>query len=300
LLLGLVPLTGGKLEMSYILNILLAAIAVDLLFRATRKQGLLRLPLGAVVLALLLALLSSYLAEARNGIIGELFLGTSSLVLYLIETRRQRGGRRAFAVGVVLLVLLMSFGFLNYLGDARWRTFTETATIAWDIDEVLAWRDKERYPFPRLANGDLVDISAYQRVAFIHAGLREIREHPLGVGYGRNAFVHALRQKEEAEVGHAHSGWIDLGIGGGIPALVLWAAFLGSLLVSGATRYFRQADPHALWLFLLTTGYAGRMGIDSVSRDHMLQIFFFLALYLLAMSMSSNEEALVATAEDLE
>lgn len=297
---GSVPLTGGKLEMSYILNILLATIAVDLLFRATHKRGFLRLPLHAVVLALMLALLSTYLAGARNGILGVLFLSFSALTLYLIETQRQHGARRTFAAGAILLTLVVGFAGVSYHSDARWRTFVETATIAWDIDESLAWRDSHRYPFPRLANGDLIDSSAYVRVAFIHAGLREIGKHPLGVGYGRNAFVHALRQTEDAQVGHAHSGWIDLGVGGGIPALVLWAAFLASLLITGAIRYFRDDDPHALWLFLLTTGYAGRMVLDSVNRDHMLQMFFFLGLYLLAMSLPPNDEGLTAPAKGLE
>lgn len=285
LLRGVVPLTGGKLEMSYILNILLAALTVDLLFRACHRQGFLRFPMPAVVAALLLALLCSYLAGARNGIIGVLFLSVSAITLYMIETWRRHGGGRALGGGVLLLVAMIGFAVTSYRSDPRWQTFVATVPIAWDIDTHRTWLDSDRLPYPALPDGTSVDPSAYLRIAFIHAGLREIEAHPLGVGYGRNAFAHALRQNGEARVGHAHSGWIDLGVGGGIPALVLWAAFLGSLMATGALRYFRHADPHALWLLLITTGYAGRMVLDSVNRDHMLQIFLFLGTYLLTLSL---------------
>lgn len=285
LLEGVVPLTGGKLEMSYILNILLAALTVDLLLRTCRRSRFLRLPLFAVIAALLLALFAMYLAAARNGVIGVLFLSVSALVLYLIETWRRHGGKRALGGGVLLLAIVISFAVTSYRNDGRWQTFAATVPIAWDIDTHRTWLDSEHLPYPTLADGTPAESSAYLRIAFIHAGLREIEAHPLGVGYGRNAFAHALRQNEEAKVGHAHSGWIDLGVGGGIPALVLWAAFLGSLMAGGALRYFRHADPHALWLLLITAGYAGRMVLDSVNRDHMLQIFLFLSAYLLTVSL---------------
>ena len=139
-------------------------------------------------------------------------------------------------------------------------------------------------------NGVAVDASAYTRVAFIHAGLRLIGERPLGVGYGRNAFVHALRENgSDAQVGHAHSGWIDLGIGAGIPAVMLWLLFMGSLMVTGGVRYFRDQNPHGLWLLFLASGYLGRMVLDSVNRDHMLQMFLFLAGYLLVMSTRDDQ-----------
>lgn len=270
--------------MSYILNILLAALTVDLLWRACQRPPFLRLSLPAVVAALLLALFAAYLAAARNGSIGVLFLSVSAITLYLIETWRRHGGRRALAGGMLLLAAVASFAIVSYRSDARWQTFAATVPIAWDIDAHRTWLDSEHLSYPVLPDGEPVEASAYLRIAFIHAGLREIEKHPLGVGYGRNAFAHALRQSEAAQLGHAHSGWIDLGVGGGIPALLLWAAFLGSLMAAGAMRYFRHDSPHALWLLLLTTGYTGRLVLDSVNRDHMLQIFLFLGAYLLVTS----------------
>ena len=190
--------------------------------------------------------------------------------------------------GAVALLLVSGFATFNYQGDSRWQVFSESAAAGWDIDHNRAWIDAKHNPWPLLSNGEGVDNSAYLRVAFIHAGLRLIAEDPLGVGYGRNAFAHALRQTQEAYVGHSHSGFIDLTIGGGVPALLLWLAFVISLMVIGGQSYFRDGSSHGLMLFFLTTGYSGRMLLDSVNRDHMLQIFLFFVGYLLTVMWSER------------
>ncbi|MDO8314110.1 MAG: O-antigen ligase family protein [Rugosibacter sp.] len=290
LLRGLVPLTGGKLEMSFILNMLLAALTVDLLFRACHARRFLQLPWKVVIGAAAISLTSLYLAGARNGVIGLLFLAVSASLLYSIHRIRQQGVRRGMLGGAMLLALVMSLAVISYQADNRWPAFMESTALGWDIDGQRAWMDIDHAPLPVMKSGVAVDASAYIRVAFIHAGLRLIEELPLGVGYGRNAFSHALRETGvDAQVGHAHSGWIDLGIGAGIPAVVLWLLFMGSLMVTGGVRYFRDQNPHGLWLLFLASGFIGRMVVDSVNRDHMLQIFLFLAGYLLAMSIRDDQ-----------
>jgi len=290
LLRGLVPLTGGKLEMSFILNMLLAALTVDLLFRACHARRFLQLPWGLVIGMVAISLTSLYLAGARNGAIGLLFLAVSGSLLYSIHRARHQGVRRAVLGGAMLLALVMSLAIISYQADKRWPAFMESAALGWDIDGQRAWMDIDPAPLPVMKSGVVVDASAYTRVAFIHAGLRLIRELPLGVGYGRNAFAHALQETGvDAHVGHAHSGWIDLGIGGGLPAVVLWLLFMSSLMVTGGVRYFRDQNPHGLWLLFLATGFIGRMLVDSVNRDHMLQMFLFLVGYLLIISMRDDQ-----------
>ena len=290
LLRGLVPLTGGKLEMSFILNMLLAARTVDLLFRACHARRCLQLPWQAIIGAVAISLTSLYLAGARNGAIGLLFLAVSASLLYGIHRIRHQSVRRGVLSGAMLLALVTSLAVISYQADERWPAFMESTALGWDIDGQSAWKDIDHARLPVMKNGVAVDASAYTRVAFIHAGLRLIGERPLGVGYGRNAFVHALRESgSDAQVEHAHSGWIDLGIGAGIPAVMLWLLFMGSLMVTGGVRYFRDQNPHGLWLLFLASGYLGRMVIDSVNRDHMLQMFLFLAGYLLVMSTRDDQ-----------
>lgn len=308
----LVQLTGGKLEMSFVLNILLAILTVDLFCRASRRPALLRMPLAAVAALLLLALTSSLLAGARNGIIGIVFLSLSAISLLIFDQHHRLGPRRTVAAAAAIILGITALGIASYRTDPRWQSFVETVPLAWDIDQSDAWMDGDLYGRPMLSECRhlehgawrcyraecrptlpecrYVEASAYLRIAFIRAGLRLIDEHPLGYGYGRNAFVHALRQHyPSAQLGHAHSGWIDLGLSGGIPALILWAAFLGSLMWRGWRTFFDKANSHGLLLFFLATGYAGRMMLDSVNKDHMLQMFMFLAGLLLILTAPQPE-----------
>lgn len=286
------PLTGGKLEMSFVLNLLLAFLTIDLFCRATRRTPLLRLR-GAAVIALgVLALACSYLAGARNGILGVIFLSFSATSLFVFDQRRHLGPFRTAAVAGAIVAALAAFATVHYRSDSRWQAFAETAVIAWDIDRHTTWLNQVAQPWPKLADGRNVDLSAYIRIAFISAGTHLVAEHPLGHGYGRNAFVHALRkQHPEAQVGHAHSGWIDLGVGGGVPALLLWAAFIAGLIWRGWRSFFDDNNACGLLLFFLATGYAGRMALDSVNKDHMLQMFLFLAGLLLVLTTPPRKAA---------
>lgn len=290
-----VHLTGGKLEMSYLANILLAGLTVDLLYRAAGSGGFLRAPVVGVIATLLVALASTFLAGARNGLLGTVFLSLSALTLFVVDRFRRRGFRAAVIASMLLVCMIGAFAFGSFQADRRWESFGESARLAWDIDNNRAWVDSASVAFPKLSDGREVDTSAYLRIAFIHASLRLISDNPLGVGYGRNAFAHALRQTETTNVGHAHSGLMDLGIGGGIPALILWVALIASLVVVGWRRYFRDNDPHGLLLLLLATGYLGRMTLDSVNRDHMLQIFMFLVGYLLTVSSVTRQHQAAAS-----
>lgn len=278
-----VPLTGGKLEMSFVLNILLAFLVVDLFCRATRRPALLRLPLAVVVATLLLTLVSSLLAGARNGIIGIIFLSASALSLFVFDQHHRLGFRRTLTAAVAIMAGVAGLAAANYHTDPRWQHFSETAQLAWAIDTDTGLHDVEA-AWPRLANGEPAETSAYVRIAYIRTGLRLIEDFPLGYGYGRNAFGHALQARGQPVRGHAHSGWIDLGIGGGIPALALWSTLLGSLMWRGWRTFFNDGNAHGLVLFFIATGYAGRMVLDSVNKDHMLQMFLFLIGILLVVT----------------
>src|SRR3989338_9017294 len=142
-----------------------------------------------------------------------------------------------------------------------------------------AWIN-EALPQPRLANGQTVDWSNYSRIARIRAGLSLMADHPLGVGFGRNAFGHAVEQKYGLRTSHSHSGIIDLGVGIGVPGVLLWLAFLGALLRLGYRGMRESHSFAALALLFLTAGYSFRMLVDSTIRDHMLQMFLFLAAFL--------------------
>ena len=277
LLRHIVPLTGTKLELSFIVNIMLAIIAVDLFFRAATGQRFLRLSVSTMLTCLALGVGANYTASARNGMIGMVLLALTTVALFLFRARAQLGLHKVLGIAAAVIVSMGIFATASYKADPRWQVFAETARIAIDIDTHRSWYAPDIYPLPLLANGQPVDESAYQRIAWLRSSARIATAVPLGVGYGRNAYRRALvRMGYEAHLGHSHSGFVDLLAGGGIPAVILWLVFVGTLFVTGWRAFIRRNLPAGLLLAILVAGFASRMVLESVGRDHMLQIFFFL------------------------
>lgn len=279
---GKTMLTAGKLEISYWNNLLLAFLAVDGLSRWRYRQAVTALPLSVLVAGILLAFLSNLAFGARNGIIGSGMLLFSLALLVLWRERQRIGTGKAVGFVASAIALTGLLAWANYQLDPRWMPFEETAQIAWHGDSD-AWLHPESASFPLLGSGESVEPSAYLRIAWIRAGLDLVAEYPYGVGYGRNAFGHALRKTMDTQLGHSHSGLLDWTIGVGLPGLLLWLGFLSWLVALGIKRYFVGKDPAGLILAFVVGGFFGRMLLDSINRDHMLVVFFLVVFILVTL-----------------
>ncbi|MDP3538055.1 MAG: O-antigen ligase family protein [Azonexus sp.] len=276
-------LTAGKLEISYWNNLLLAFLAVDALSRWLYRQSLSALPTPLIIFGILTVFASNLAFGARNGMIGSLILLSSLALLVIWHERKRIGSAKAvgFVGGAILVIVTLSWA--NYQLDPRWVGFKETAQIAWQPAASDVWLHPDGAVMPKLKSGEPVEASAYFRIAWIRAGLDVIADYPWGVGYGRNAFGHALRKTMETRLGHAHSGLIDWTIGVGVPGLILWLGFLSWLVVLGIRRYFIRQDPAGLILTFAVSGFFGRMLLDSINRDHMLMVFFLVLAILVSL-----------------
>jgi hypothetical protein len=280
---GTTTLTAGKLELSYWNNLLLSFLVIDVLARWLYRQSLSALPTPLIVGGIFAVFVSNLAFGARNGVIGSILLLSSLALLVIWHERKKIGSAKAVAFlgGAVLLVSTLAS--LNYHLDPRWSRFTETARIAWNPAASDAWLHPDDALLPQLASGVPVEASAYFRIAWIRAGVDLVADYPWGVGYGRNAFGHALRKTMETRLGHAHSGLIDWTIGVGIPGLILWLAFMIWAAALGIRRYFVAHDPAGLVLTFVVGGFFGRMLLDSINRDHMLMVFFLIVAVLVAL-----------------
>ncbi|MEJ2060254.1 MAG: O-antigen ligase family protein [Gammaproteobacteria bacterium] len=189
---------------------------------------------GAV---LLLTLFGLYIQNMRTALVIILVMAAAVFTPWVY--RAVLGGKRfrlwriaATVLGLVVVVTVV-MGYVQR--DPRWKTFGETFPIAWDIQSHDAWLvvcDWEHGAdcVPRLPNGKRVDISNYLRVAWLHASLDEIIRHPLGVGYSRSALGHALKLDypgRDISVTRAENSFWSIGIGAGIPGLLLMMSLLG-------------------------------------------------------------------------
>lgn len=277
--------TGSRTLESYVNNMLLAFLMGDLLARDRAKEFL---PWKASITIVLIAicLVNTVFIGTRHGWIGVGMLTVSGFMIYYIQGWRRVGKKGLFLMPLVLV--LLAFGaWTTWKTDHRWVTLKETLPIAWDIDTHKAWIDHNKHPFPTLPNGQVVDASNYERPAWIHAGLRMVANRPFGAGFSRHAFGHEIARlypdSESASGMHAHSSIIDLAVGGGIPAVLLWTAFVFTLIWCGGVAYFRHGSGAGLLLVFLTSGFFGRSLLDSVMRDHSMEQYIFIVAFLLPM-----------------
>jgi O-Antigen ligase len=283
---------GGPDKANYVTNLFLVFLFAEGFQRLTGMGRVLRIGNAVLVLFVVAGLLAEYATGMRNGV-AEVGISLLVLAVLFIRSNRQRAAFPALLGGAAVSVAIVgALAYLNYQSDPRWRTFEETAAIAWDTNTHKSWLNEQKYPLPRLRDGNFVDGSAYERITCIKEGGRLVLDHPLGIGFGRNAYGHGLKAKfGEGGLGHSHSGIIDLAIGTGFPGALLWLAFVGSLIIVGWRRFAAAPDYPPLLLLLVATGYGSRMLVDSIIRDHMLQQFLFLAGLLAALSVLRAERA---------
>lgn len=270
-------LMAGPDKASYLSNIALVVLLSDLLTRLRIGRRLLPVSGWALAAALVLVL-SSVLAETiRSGLVvsGVLFL--CAIGLYLTSPTRVSRGAWLARTGIVACILVTIAGIIVLAGSIKpgssWQKMNDAVPIALDTETHKTWQNVHQYPLPKLADGSAIDESTYLRVAWMKEGLVASTEYPLGVGFGRNVFGHAMQAKYGVWIAHSHSSFIDLLVGIGIPGVLLWFAFLASLLWFAA-RGLVHGWGCALFLFVVDFGT--RMLIDSNVRDHMFQMFMFL------------------------
>jgi hypothetical protein len=269
----------GRDRASFSLSVGMAILASDVIHRLMRREPLLGWHTPVVFGLTAFMIVAMVLAGARNGLIGMFFLFGSAICLWFSGHTAKREALLRLLPFVLLMALL---AWVAIKSDARWQKFADTVPIALDTEHYRAWLTRTDYP--HLPDGQVVDDSAYERIAWMKMGLElAIHYYPLGYGYERWVFGQALLPIYHGTAGgHSHSGYVDLLLSVGFPGLLLWLTFVAGVLVFAVRNYRRAHSPLALLLFFLVMSFNGRMVLDSVWRDHYLQTHFFLVAFLVA------------------
>lgn len=286
-------LSAGPGKASYLTNFFLCALVAEL---SLRMDGHRNLGVSAKALTGLLALcaVSVYFEAMRNELfdvgVFMFFLGSVGYVKYA-----KHAPARAFLVASASIIVLVGASVVDVAVDPRWKSLWATIPIALDTTRHLAWLNGRRFPLPHLPDGRVVSASNYLRIAWLKEGLREIVAHPLGVGFGRSAFGHALKLRYGSLSGDTglNNSLLTIGIGTGIPGLVLWMGWFLSL-GKFAVRYFSgPAAFYARFLLLVVLAFGVRMAMDNVMQNYTLeQVLYFVGLLgLLCISPVSGSHA---------
>ena len=200
---------------------------------------------------------------------------------------------------VILMTLLLigaagTYGLSKHLErTSSWLVMTDNMKIGIDIDHHDFWKNRETFPRPVNAIGQLVDISTYERTAWFTAGLRLLKENPQGYGLVHHSFGSLalakwpdFYQPRGHLKGATHSGWLDLALGVGIPGIALiWICLLASW-----TRSFKAKG---LWYTYASWGIPVMLLtylIAEVSGSHFLEMLFFMIALFCGLTLPPSKE----------
>lgn len=283
-------LTDGPDKASFLTNMLLAFLLSELFLRLSGKPRTFRINNGVFAVILVLVLLSLYAEGTRNAVLALFVMGIGFIALYWAGTRRAHRQRRYFVIASCLFVVLV-VSLFHATASKRgitWDRMMATAPVALDTQGNKNWLNTRKYGLPRLPDGNAVEESTYLRIAWLKEGLQLVAEHPLGIGFDRNAFGRGLQLKYGEGRGHSHSGLLDMAIGTGVPGVLLWIAFLGSLAWLGLRRFLVTGTYAGLALLFVTLDFSTRLLLDSMTKDHMLQQFMLVVGLLAAQAAGAS------------
>jgi len=219
-----------------------------------------------------LALLADVALRVRNGTVVSVVLLVTAIVS--IVRRQPRF--------LLLILVVATLGGVSMARDSRWGGLKESLATGWSSPSSY-WLTGDQTQRPTTTSGADIEDSAYLRAAWAHQAVLTIGEHPLGLGFGRNAFGRAVAEKYGFPgMVSSHSGWLDFALGAGLPGLALLLITAG-LAIRGGWRQFRQHDDAAgLMLSFLVGGYLLRCLLDGHLSGWRLGLFAFLCGTLIA------------------
>jgi hypothetical protein len=200
-----------------------------------------------------------------------------------------RAGKRmrlAFLGVATLAAFLVAFA--SWHTDTRWSRMVESYALGWTSDSTC-WQRFAEDNCPSTPSGAPLEESAYSRAAWAREAVRAIADHPLGLGFGHEAFGRAVRQRYGiVGWGSSHSGWLDFALAVGVPGLALLIV-TGVLAMRGGWRQFRARDDGVGLIFsFFVGGYLMRCLLDGHLSGWRLGMFTFICGIIIA-SMKSRD-----------
>jgi len=272
---GVGGLTIGPIDASLLASLLFVFLLSEAISRTVYKKKLLQIPLFILLISLFLVLLASLLTGVRNIVEVPAVIAGALLVLLAYGGAPRK---KALYALLLLVPLAISVVVFIYNSDKRWAGLLDTFSVVMAEEEparIIANIDTAHYD--EFSRSISVNISNYVRLAKYRVALNVIRENPLGIGFGRNAFGHYLKGRYRSGAGfNSDSSLLDITIGTGLVGVALFGALIFSMLAVTFRAFINRGDFYALLLYLVIICFSARMVFDSVLRDHFLEMFMFI------------------------
>lgn len=198
------------------------AVSLGQIYRNSRLDRLVNWENIIYLLTIPLVLFVFYSENIKNGMAYGLVL-----ILFFSSLIFIKGVKKNVIVKltIVALIVLLSGIFFNlhFRENSSWKIFAADFKVAIQTDKYPEWRYGGGHGFPNNEFGEKVSVTNYERIAWGKVGLGLILKNPLGYGLIEASFgnLAVATWNDSINLKQTHSGWIDLGLGLGLPGLLI-------------------------------------------------------------------------------
>jgi len=229
------------------------------------------------LIGIILILFIFYTANTKNG-----FLIFAAIFLVFIAKilSKKISDKKILVSFLVALMPLIIIGYRHVDSNPAWRMLLPDIKAGFEIEKNTFWRNWIDGVTPMNELGVPTNQSTYLRTAWVVAATKLIQENPLGYGLMSYSFTYLAQDKWpdfDTKSGQhmvaTHSGWVDLTLALGIPAIALllfslWRSFSIALNSSGFwNRYIVWTVPTITLTYMVV----------EVSYDIFYELLLFLA-----------------------
>ena len=281
----------AKIETVFFGTVAVAATYANLLrFMQQDKKPILKICL--CILGVTVALLAVILSNAKNGVIFISILTVTLVLIMVVPSPRvnERVLPRIILSAILLIFIMIGSLLHTKKASPGWNSLFEDVMLSTQIEKYTSWANVGG-EIPINSLGDAVPLNTYLRVAWITVGLDLIKKYPLGYGSINASFGNLLSLdgvKHNIQ-GQVHSGWVDLGLAFGVPALIIVFVALFGIIILGILEKTEWSKLAAWIAFsILIMGFTAEITYKEEFEAYMFLIAFSAACFMPLKSEGMN------------
>ena len=237
-----------------------------------------------------------FIYDTRNGFGLAAILFTAVIgggVVWAIKRIITKGATKELVTVTVfiagLVILASIFTYHQMQRNTGWLTLLEDAKIAVQIDKYPHWQKSNNGgAYPKTDTGREVVGNNYERVAWSVVGVKLIGNHPMGMGVLYKPFNRLLQIDYPGATPYAtHSGWIDLTLSLGVPALLLMWGILVSVFYLGS----KSGGPFSITVPIMAAMIFLLYLVGELNGKHAVEILFYWFAILTALQFPQFVQA---------
>ena len=249
------------------------------------------------VIGLLIVVIADVISNTKNGIlIAMLIIFLLLMVVFAHALFFVKSKNNKFLEITVIVIVLLISGFVwnaqKQLASRGWDTIFQDTQLAMEIDKNTQWQYAEgSRPLPLNSAGLQPALNTYSRVAWATVGVRLIAQHPLGYGSVNRSFdkLQDFANIYHEHKGQTHSGWVDFGLGFGLPGLFFIFSAIFSVIFMG----FRRSDRLSLIAMMIALMLIPFCLTSEMSyKQYFESMIFFLSLCGVFVAFAPQKDAI--------